>query len=59
MTALLHERNAPTTPHFAARLACYGCWIGLANGMRFYARAGSRSAYDWAKRRVRHYRASE
>ena len=58
VTALLRERYAPTTPNFAERLACYGCWIGLANGMRFFAKAGNRPAYDWAKGRVRHYLAS-
>lgn len=51
VTALLHERYAATTPHFAERMACYRCWTAL-GALRFYAKANDRPAYEWTKRRI-------
>jgi hygromycin-B 4-O-kinase len=51
VTELLRGRYAAATPNYAERLACYQCWISL-NGLRFYALAGNRAAYGWAKQRL-------
>jgi hygromycin-B 4-O-kinase len=51
VTELLRVRYAATTPNYAERLACYQCWTSL-NGLRFYALADNRAAYDWARQRL-------
>ena len=51
VTALLHERYAATTTHFAERMACYRCWTALGS-LRFYAKANDRPAYGWTKQRI-------
>ncbi len=50
VTEFLCRRYA-TTPGYADRLRCYECLIGL-DGLRFYAAANQRPAYDWTKRRL-------
>ena len=47
---LLRRRHA-AAPHFAERIACYECHLGL-DDLRFYARTGRRRQYDWTRDRL-------
>jgi hygromycin-B 4-O-kinase len=44
------EKGVPT-PDFAQRLLCYQCYIAL-DGMRFNAKSGHATAYNWVKDRI-------
>ncbi len=46
-----YGRLGRTVPSYAERIACCQCYMAL-DGMRFFAKGGSRSGYDWVCKRV-------
>jgi hygromycin-B 4-O-kinase len=47
---LLRERHG-AAPHFAERIACYECRLGL-DDLRVFARTGRREQYEWTRDRL-------
>lgn len=45
------RRRHGNAPHFAERIACYECHLGL-DDLRFYAKTGRREQYDWTRDRL-------
>ena len=45
------RRRHGNAPHFAERIACYECHLGL-DDLRFYAKTGRREQYEWTRDRL-------